>query len=88
MKIQIVLVLIFFALNLVTSEGAETENVVYEYKKYESFDLGNLNVEGKIITPGDLTITERKRKKFYINMYEKNDFDQKVTKSMGGFLWK
>ena len=43
---------------------ANDKNVLVKYKKYESFDLGNLEIKGKIIAPGDLTVKERARKVF------------------------
>ncbi len=54
------------------------KNVVIKYKKYESFDLGNLEIEGKIIAPGDLSVKERSRRTFSRALFEREQFDPEV----------
>lgn len=51
------------------------KNVIYKYKDYESIDLGSLEIKGKIIAPGDLTVSERERKVFKRELLEKINFD-------------
>ena len=58
-----------------TSQAAD-KNVVVEYKKYESFDLGNLEVKGQILAPGDLSVKERDRRVFERALYERFNFDK------------
>lgn len=61
--------------------GAETKvkpKVVIKYKQYESFDLGNLEIKGKIIAPGDLSVKERQRKRFSRPLFERDEFDPEV----------
>jgi hypothetical protein len=54
------------------------KNVIIKYKKYESFDLGNLEIKGKIIAPGDLSVKERQRKRFSRPLFERDHFDPEV----------
>jgi hypothetical protein len=51
-------------------------NVVVKYKQYESFDLGNLEVKGQIIAPGDISVQQRRRKKFYRKLLLRKSFDR------------
>ncbi len=51
------------------------QNIIYKYKDYEAIDLGSLEIKGKIIAPGDLTVVERERKKFERELLEKTNFD-------------
>lgn len=57
-------------------------NVRVEYKQYESFDLGNLEIEGKIIAPGDLSVQQRDRKRFNRNLFERFDFNPEIKEDI------
>ena len=48
---------------------------IYQYKKYEKFDLGNLEVKGQLIAPGDISVRERERKRFELDLYTRKNFD-------------
>ncbi|WP_127715864.1 hypothetical protein [Halobacteriovorax sp. HLS] len=74
---KIIMVLLFSV-----SIFAADKNVIVEYKKYESFDLGNLEVEGQILAPGDLSVKERDRKVFERALYERMDFDKESTQDI------
>lgn len=54
---------------------AADEKVIYEYKKYEKFDLGDLEVKGQLIAPGDLSVRERDRRRFELDLYNRTEFD-------------
>ncbi len=58
------------------------KNVIIKYKQYETFDLGNLEIKGKIIAPGDLSVKERKRKRFSRPLFERDQFDPEVRKDI------
>jgi hypothetical protein len=80
MKIQMMKILIF-ALACLThfaSFAAEAQkdgaNVVYSYKKYEKFDLGNLEIQGSVVTPGDLSVKQRSRKEFTRELLMRQNF--------------
>jgi len=61
---------------LTFSTMAAEPKVIIEYKKYESFDLGNLEVKGQILAPGDLSVRERDRKVFERPLYERYEFNK------------
>lgn len=54
------------------------EKVIYQYKKYEKFDLGDLEVKGQLIAPGDLSVRERDRRRFELDLYNRTDFDKNI----------
>jgi hypothetical protein len=62
---------------------AEESKVIYQYKKYEKFDLGNLEVKGQLIAPGDISVRERERKRFEMDLYNRKDFDGFIKKDIG-----
>lgn len=62
--------------------SAKDNNVIIEYKKYESFDLGNLEVKGQILAPGDLSVKERDRKVFERALYERFNFDKESNQDI------
>jgi hypothetical protein len=73
-----VILTLFVAVSLFADEGKGKKNVVIKYKQYESFDLGNLEIEGKIIAPGDLSVKERSRRTFSRALFEREQFDPEV----------
>lgn len=73
MKLTITLILIFVVNTAYAEE--KKQNIIYKYKDYEAIDLGSLEIKGKIIAPGDLTVVERERKKFDRELLEKTNFD-------------
>lgn len=57
------------------AHGQEKKEI-YQYKKYEKFDLGDLEVKGELLAPGDITVQERERKRFRMDLFErKNSLD-------------
>lgn len=50
------------------------EKVIYKYKTYESFDLGNLEIKGEVIAPGDLSAGDRAPKQFSEKLFERKNF--------------
>lgn len=73
MKTTIILLFVFVANTSLAEE--KKQNIIYKYKDYEAIDLGSLEIKGKIIAPGDLTVVERERKKFERELLEKTNFD-------------
>ncbi len=73
MKIAIILITMFVFNHAQAEE--KKQNIIYKYKDYEAIDLGSLEIKGKIIAPGDLTVVERERKKFERELLEKTNFD-------------
>lgn len=60
----------------------EEQKVIYQYKKYEKFDLGNLEVKGQLIAPGDISVRERERRRFELDLYSRKDFDAFIKKDL------
>jgi hypothetical protein len=56
-----VLLAALVSLSAFTINAQESKNEVYLYKKYERFDLGDLEVKGELIAPGDISVDERER---------------------------
>lgn len=54
------------------------EKVIYQYKKYEKFDLGDMEVKGQLIAPGDLSVRERERRRFELDLYNRIDFENEI----------
>lgn len=74
---KICLLVTLFGLGTVfAQEAPKTEQkVIYQYKKYEKFDLGNLEVKGQLIAPGDISVRERERKRFELDLFTRKNFD-------------
>lgn len=62
----------------VSAVKSQEQKIIYEYKKYEKVDLGDLEVKGNILAPGDITIMERDRARFQRELFDKPDFDQEM----------
>ena len=75
-------ILLSLFINLSTWAEKPKKNVIIKYKQYESFDLGNLEIKGKIIAPGDLSVKERQRKRFSRPLFERDQFDPEVRKDI------
>jgi hypothetical protein len=63
----------FLLLGLNTTIFAE-EKINYEYKKYERFDLGNLEVDGQVIAPGDISVRQRARNRIKRQINQRDNF--------------
>ena len=61
---------------------AQKQKVIYKYKQYEKFDLGDMEIKGSIIAPGDLSVKERRRKVFKRNLMEKTNFDPLIIQDI------
>ena len=60
----------------------EEQKIIYQYKKYEKFDLGNLEVKGELIAPGDISVRERERRRFELDLFSRKDFDGFIKKDV------
>ncbi len=68
---------LIFLLFCSTAASAK-QKVVYKYKQYEKFDLGDMEIKGSIVAPGDLSIKERRRKIFKRNLFQRQNFDKQI----------
>lgn len=73
MRLLIITVILFSTFNI-----SAKEKVVYKYKEYEKFDLGDMQIKGSIVAPGDLSVKERRRKVFHRKLYNRRDFDKLI----------
>lgn len=66
------------------SHGQDASNgkVIFKYKKYEKFNLGDMSIKGDVITPGDISVKERKFKKFNEGLFDRKDFKDFVQKDI------
>ena len=71
-----------FILLTIASSFADEQKVIYQYKKYEKFDLGNLEVKGQLIAPGDISVRERERRRFELDLFNRKDFDTFIKKDV------
>jgi hypothetical protein len=68
---RIIITIIFIAAaNLVQAE----EKIKYEYKQYDRFDLGNLEVDGQVIAPGDISVRQRARNRIKREINQRENF--------------
>ncbi len=72
----------FLGLYLIADAFGEEQKVIYQYKKYEKFDLGNLEVKGQLIAPGDISVRERERRRFELDLYSRKEFDAFIRKDV------
>lgn len=49
-----------------------------QYKKYEKFDLGELNIKGKILTPGDISVKEKRLDVITEGLYNRDSFSDEL----------
>jgi len=77
-----ILILIFLTTPLY---GGDERKTIFKYKKYEKINLGNLQVQGDIIAPGDLTVEKRKRKVFKRNLFFRSNFNKETLNNLTNF---
>jgi len=70
--------LVLLIIASIYSVKSQDTKVIYQYKKYEKVDLGDLEVKGNVLAPGDITIMERDRARFQRELFDKPDFDQEM----------
>lgn len=67
---------------LISTAAHANKKVVYKYKEYERFDLGDLEIKGSIVAPGDLSVKERRRKVFERNLLNRRNFDKEIIQDI------
>ena len=73
---RFILILIAFLSSTSSLQAQTKKKVVYKYKEYEKFDLGDLEIKGSIIAPGDISVKERRRKVFERDLLNRDNFDK------------
>lgn len=77
MKLAIIVIVLCFC-----TMAFAKKNVKYEYKKYEKFDFGAIDIEGGGNSPGDLSISPRFRKRFRNKIPERKQFYKEMKKAL------
>jgi hypothetical protein len=75
MKKLVLVLSIIFVSNCFSEENVK---IIYKYKKRDRIDLGDLEIKGQVLAPGDISITERERKKFYRDLYDRKNFREET----------
>ena len=70
---RIYLILIFLLLVPIVNGKRK---IIYKYKSKQLIDLGNLEIKGTVIAPGDISIKDRNRKHFDRNLLDMPNFDR------------
>ncbi len=73
-----IIIWIFSTLIFGAKAAFSKEKIIYKYKEYEKFDLGDLQIKGNIIAPGDLSVKQRRRKVFERNIFQKRNFQKEI----------
>ena len=73
-----IMAFIIYLLSVASNHVLSEEKIIYKYKEYEKVDLGNLEIKGEIMAPGDLSVKERARKDFDLLLFERSDFDELI----------
>lgn len=79
--ILVVTCLSFFCIRAFSQE-ASNGNVIFKYKKYEKFNLGDMSIKGDVITPGDISVKKRKFIKFEEGLFDRKNFKDLVRKDI------
>ncbi|MBC75429.1 MAG: hypothetical protein CME64_05375 [Halobacteriovoraceae bacterium] len=74
--------IVLIALFLFSPTVFAKKKVIYKYKEYEKFDLGDLEIKGSIVAPGDLSVKERRRKTFERNLLQRRSFDKEMIQDI------
>ena len=68
--------LLLITLLFISPVAFAKKKVIYKYKEYEKFDLGDLEITG------DLSVKERRRKTFERNLLQRKSFDREMIQDI------
>ncbi len=54
------------------------KRIIYKYKKEEYFDLGDMTIDGNILSPGDISAKVKQRKIFDYHFPDRTSFDDEM----------
>lgn len=86
MKYKILLFLFSFFSFLELHAQVSKKKIVYEYKKYEKFDFGDMAIEGSNGALGDLSVNPRYQVKFKNELPKKPNFNKEILDSVDNLL--
>ena len=78
---------LFFAMILTLSgqafaQKSVKEKVIYKYKKFEKFNLEEINVDGELGAPGEITVSSRYLRQFKNKLPSKPNFHLEMMKGL------
>ena len=81
-KILILSMFLFSSVILGQESKKENVKIVYKYKQHEEIDLGDLEIKGQIIAPGDLSVVDRARGDLRRRLFNKGNFNKEVRRNI------
>ena len=82
---KIISIFIIMTVFSVHAQGKK-KKIIYEYKKYEKFDFGDLGIEGSKSGLGDLSINPRFQVRFSNELPKKPNFNKELIDSVDNLL--
>ena len=81
---RILLIVLLLCQVSFSAESSKPAKVNYQYKKYEHFDLGDLEVQGNLIAPGDLSVSVKDQGAHRMdrNVWIRTDFDNEMRRDV------
>ena len=86
MKYYYIFLFICSLLSSVHAQQASKKKIVYEYKKYEKFDFGDMSIEGSKGGLGDLSVNPRYQVRFGNELPKKPNFNKEMIDSVDNLL--
>ena len=80
-KSVLFLILLSFILSIYGEDKVE-DQIIYEYKKKEFIDLGDLEIKGTLMSPGDITVKSRKIKELERETFFRDNFNKNCIKDI------
>lgn len=63
---------------VISCSAIAKQKVIYKYKQYEKFDLGDMEIKGELIAPGDLTVKERSNRFLNRKLYKRTEYNKEL----------
>ncbi len=88
MKFLYIFLFLISALAVVHAQPSKVskKKIVYEYKKYEKFDFGDMSIEGAKGGLGDLSVNPRYQVRFRNELPKKPNFNKEMIDSVDNLL--
>ncbi len=64
------------------NNSSNKQKIIYKYNTHEMIDLGNLEIKGTILAPGDISVKERARKTVQQKLLDMPDFDRESVEDV------
>lgn len=79
MKVYLAFIMILISYPVLSADKAK---VIYKYKQNQKIDLGDMEVDGKIIAPGDLSIRKQNRKSFDRELFIRTSYLKEMNSTI------